>query len=371
MDGNENNCPNCKQTISGDEQIYKCDLCIRGIHKACANLSASEIKCMPLQKRLLILLCNDCKMMLGKTPLMLQLLEEMRSEVNGLKNQVKELKLEITSARNSGKAYSDVLRSNNENLQTEHKFQSPSLIIKPKNKQGSEKTKKDLTNNIQPNILNIGIKQIRETKQGCIVIKCREKSDIDKLKHAAEGCLSHNYDVEVPKLNLPKMKIIGYCGQQKESELEATIRQQNLWIDKSDKFSITYIKRAKNKDVSTVFFECSPKLYWKMINQKKVFIGWQRCSVYENLSISRCFKCQDYFHKSTDCNNAITCGYCAGSHDGSECAQQVKKCKNCMNANGRFKLTNDTNHTAFDLECPTTKYHVNVIRSKIDYCETS
>ena len=371
MDGNEqDSCSNCKQTI-GDEQHHKCDLCIRKMHKTCASLSASEVKCMPLQKRLLVLLCNDCRQMMSNTPQMVQIMEEMKNELTLLKTEIRELKTEMSVRTNSEnlvnfeRSFADVTKKTE--INKAQFTQTPTLIIKPKQKQSSEKTKSDLKQNIKPDQLNVGIQNLRETKQGCIVIKCAEKKDIDRIRQAAENSLNANYTIETPKLNLPRMKIVGYTGDQNSEELEQVIRQQNTWIGEEDKINITFIKKAKNKNVSTIFFECSSKLYWKMIAQKKIFIGWERYNVYENLTVTRCFQCQEHYHKIGQCENGITCAYCAGNHESSACTKQIRKCKNCSNANTRYVMNYDTSHAASDTECPSTRYHINLLRSRIDY----
>lgn len=370
MDGNEDSCTNCKQKMGKEETHFKCDLCVQKIHKNCASLSGSEIKCMPLQKRVLILLCNNCKMMLSKSQCMIELMEEMRNELTNLRKEVEILKTEISTKPDNevcfNKTFSQVVL-NSGKAYTKNSVQSPSLVIKPKLKQNSEKTRKDLKSKIQPSQLGIGIKNVRETKQGGIVVKCLTKSDVEKLKDSSEKHLGNNYIIEIPQLNLPKMKIVGYNGEYNIEELEQIIRQQNTWIEKDDKINLTYMKRVKRLNTSTIFFECCPKLYWKIMDQKKIFIGWERYVVYENLNISRCFKCQEYYHKSERCHNEQACEICAENHCRDQCLGHIKKCKNCVNANDKFKTEYNTDHAASDTECPSTKYHIDLLRSRTDY----
>lgn len=370
MDGNV--CVTCKKQTTEDK-YYDCDLCMQKTHKTCASLSASEVKCMPLQKRILVLLCNDCKVFLSKAPMMTTLLEQMNTELIGLKNEVGELRSELRDGNNSqpaliSRSYSQALAVNTNNHPKTHvKIQAPSIIIKPKHKQSSGKTAQALREKIQPNKLKIGIKQVKETKQGNVIVKCTEGEDIKKLKQAAIECLSNEYDIEDPKLNLPRMKIIGYNGNESKEELENSIRQQNKWIEDSETLQITYIKITNKENANTIFFECSPALYWKLMDTKKLFVGWQSCLVYENLSVTRCFKCQGYRHRGRDCPNNIACEFCAGEHEKDNCPKQAKLCKNCVNANSEYKLNHDVVHTAADPECPSTKFQIDLLRSKTDY----
>lgn len=103
------------------------------------------------------------------------------------------------------------------------------------------------------------------------------------------------------------------------------------------------------------------------MDAKKLFIGWQSCFVFENLSVTRCFKCQEYRHRSSNCPNSVTCELCAGDHEKDNCPKQRKLCKNCVNANSKYKLTHNVFRTAADPECPSTKFQIDFLRSKTDY----
>lgn len=100
---------------------------------------------------------------------------------------------------------------------------------------------------------------------------------------------------------------------------------------------------------------------------KKVFLGWERCQLFEDISIPRCFKCQAYYHKSNECGQETNCELCAENHDVRECPKTTKRCINCVNANRQFNTKYDESHEANNPECPTYCYYIEVLRSKIDY----
>lgn len=104
-----------------------------------------------------------------------------------------------------------------------------------------------------------------------------------------------------------------------------------------------------------------------MMKNKKIFIDWERCAVYEDLSIARCFGCQGFYHKSNTCTKRIVCGNCAGGHLTTECQSQAKKCHNCASSNSVHKTGYDVNHAVSDPVCPSYKYHIDVLRSRVDY----
>lgn len=356
MVGNENVCTACKETVEED-QFYKCDSCFRKVHKNCMNLTASEIKCMPLQKRMLMLICTDCRGLLVRLPYIVELLYEMRKDI-------KELKSEKISP--GSRSFAEVLGSASGGVNGVAK-NTPTLVFKPKDKQSMKKARQEICRSMDPTKLKVGVKSVKTTKQGNVVIKCATKREIDVLKEAAKTTLGGSYEVEVPKMKLPKIKIAGYTGTKKADELGDCIRNQNSWIDTDDKLEITYLREKKGKNETTILAECSPGLFNKMMKNKRVYIDWERCAVYENLSITRCFKCQGFYHKSSACTRGKICGNCAGEHETADCRSQARKCQNCSSSNLAYKTNYDINHAVNDAICPSYKYHIEVLRSRIDY----
>ena len=197
MVGNENNCGNCEKIVD-NEQTYMCDLCAAKIHKKCACLSSSEIKCMPLQKRVLALLCVKCKEFLGKTPEMINIMNEMKNELTKLKCEVNELRKEINENKHHQMAtYCDIAKK-------DHKMGDkppplPTLIIKSKTGLDSTKTLQLIQEKINPNELQIGVKNINSTKNGNVIVKCATKEEISSLKKAVETKLGNAIDANIPK----------------------------------------------------------------------------------------------------------------------------------------------------------------------------
>ena len=83
------------------------------------------------------------------------------------------------------------------------------VIIKPKMKQDSEKTKETVQKSLNPSELEIGIKQVKATKEGGILIKCSTVDEVEKMKTAAEKKLNQDYYVKIPSRKNPSLKIIG------------------------------------------------------------------------------------------------------------------------------------------------------------------
>lgn len=362
MDGDEEDrCTACNEKFDSD-RYYVCDSCMRKIHMTCMNLTASEAKCMPLQKRMLLLVCNDCRKLLIRLPTVIKVLDEIKQDIREIRNRNQ-------TAENIGipvKSYADMLTSGTKNTE-ERKQSTQTLIIRPKNKQEAKKTQDKIHHSINPTQLKVGISSLRTTKQGAVVLKCPTKQEVGILKEAAENSMGDLYQIEVPKKKLPRVKIIGYTGAKSAGELESAVRGQNNWVDEKDEFKITYLKKLKKKEETTIFAECSPSLFRKMVGMKRVYIDWERCAVYEDLQVIRCFNCQGFYHKGGTCDKRKTCSNCAGEHDRSACQSRVRRCHNCMVANSLHKTEYNTEHAVNDPVCPSYRYHIEVLKSKIDY----
>lgn len=92
-------CIHCKNNIKDSEVYYFCDGCQKPVHGPCTDLSASEIKCLQLRKRVMKFYCNQCNEGLSGIPDLVASVKIMREELAELKNAI--------SARPSGAAGSN------------------------------------------------------------------------------------------------------------------------------------------------------------------------------------------------------------------------------------------------------------------------
>lgn len=355
------------------DSIFPCDGCRVKCCKGCSKLTASEIKVMQLRERIMKFLCKQCRQF-ETHKLLLETIEDKNNLIRGRDDIIQILKQKITELEKTkteplSKSYSEIAKASNFATQSPPSAimkNIPSLIIKPKTQQSIEKTKSDVQK-INLAELQIGIKTKRTTKNGSYLIKCESKEDVEVLQNKMRNTLQ-DYEVELTKMKNPRFKIIGYEGKEDKENLEQHIKEQNKFIDEHDMFKITFIKQIRNKQTSTLFGECSPNLFQKLMTIKKVYIGWERYAIYEDIPIQRCFQCQEYSHRITNCPNRIVCQYCSQEHSSKDCPRRCpKKCNNCVNANTKYKLNHDVQHEACDTKCPSYQFLLSVQRSKIDY----
>ncbi|KAG5895662.1 hypothetical protein JTB14_008671 [Gonioctena quinquepunctata] len=162
--------------------VFACDSCRNYYCGECSELSPSEIKCMPLQKRHLKFNCtrcrnneiNDC---LRKT------IEDKEQIIEDKNIIIKMLQDRINELENNSKTYANILTMNTENQpssQTTIK-NIPVVIIKPLNPQDGELTKAEIQKKINPNSINVSINSLKTARNGNVTIKCSSIEGAEKL----------------------------------------------------------------------------------------------------------------------------------------------------------------------------------------------
>lgn len=361
----------CDACETRQKTVFPCDSCRKSYCKACAGLTSSEVKVLELKDgRVMRFYCSDCdsRLLLQKTIDDKISIIEGKDEIIDLLKQKIQI-LERNSSLEEGKRlYSQAVLQTPQSSDKTGRFSGglPSVIIKPRSKQSAEVTKSDLQQNIKPAELKIAIRSTRNIRNGGIVVKCQTKEDMELLKTEAANKLI-DYTVDAVRMKRPRFKIAGYSGDLDLKQIQQCIREQNKFVAEEDDFNITYLRKNRKTNTSTLYGECSPDVFHKLLNRGRVFVQWQRCPVYEDLSIQRCYRCQEHYHKSGTCQKTVVCEYCAGEHKITDCPRDLRRCNNCQVANVRYNLKYDTQHSAGDSDCPSYRYLLSVLRSRIDY----
>ncbi|CAG9771449.1 unnamed protein product [Ceutorhynchus assimilis] len=263
-------CVICEETKS--KEVFNCDGCRNPICKSCGGLSASEVKVMELRgKRVMRFNCPRC-INLETCKLLQDVIDSKNANIDDkveiismLKTQIEELK-KTNENKNTydyaEKSYAGVTSR----PPAKDRLNIPNLIIRPKQIQDVTKTKEDITKKINPSELNIGIRGMRATGNGNIVIKCPTKQEVEDLKRAAESVLQNKYEIITTTMMRPKIKIPGYEGNEPKQQIEQIIRNQNEWINDTDEIKMKFDPNLPTKVQDTVHI--STKLKTRMLNEK-------------------------------------------------------------------------------------------------------
>lgn len=259
--------------------------------------------------------------------------------------------------------YSDVMKQN----------KVPSIIIKPKEIQSSDKTKKELEQKINPTQLALAVKNVKQVSQGGVVVQCNDKDSLEKLQNKAVSELGQQYEIKVTKEVNPCILIVGVnekCLDNMDSFIRR-LRNQNRQFENIPEEEITVVRQYKprNKAAHNVVLRIPFRLF-EMVCGGKVFVGWDRCPVYEYIETLRCFKCWRYNHKAEHCNwpNRI-CPICSEAHEKTvACPVKKIECVNCKYVVNVLKVANVTyDHTVFDKKCFCYQKALEKIKSRTVY----
>lgn len=377
-------CALCKQIKVPNKDTknpcFPCDSCKRQICIECSELCSSEIKCMPLQRRVLKFVCIQCRNfelydILSKSVEDKQKIIDSKDEIiNLLKEKIKTLEdnaqiKEFTNESNTNlyaglkPQFADVVKQKRE----------PVLIVKPTNNQGSDETKKAIKSLINPIEIGVNISGIRQASKGTVIIGCESQSDRNLLKTKFADKLGNNYNIEVPKLKCPKIKVININNDDLETndeDIVDKIIKQNKINCEVHEFNLRILKKIENKKFknSTVILETDPETHNDLLKKEKLTIGWSRGRLFNHLHVTQCFKCLGFNHVAKACTKTVTCSICsAENHSHKDCVSDIKKCINCVKAKTKLNLDLDVNHEAVDKNCPCYLRSIKKLNNSTDY----
>lgn len=243
----------------------------------------------------------------------------------------------------------------------------PNIIINLKGKDGNnqmEVIKKLLYTSTETQINNL--KLIKNK----IIIKCKNKDDIEEIYNLIKGNIQSGMTVEVQELKKPKLKISGIVLDIKElsyEDLKMELIKRNHWNDDAD---IKVLHKFWNKKYQNwnLIVEVSSELYKGIMNSKSIYFGFNRCRTVDDFNLYPCFKCCGFFHSSKNCDKKI-CGICSGEHYTYECSNKDNlKCHNCDQANKMYNLSRSTNHVVKNFDaCESYKYLLQRQINNTDY----
>ena len=214
-------------------------------------------------------------------------------------------------------------------------------------------------------------------KNGNTVVVCESPESRDALK---QHFLNTGIDADKlsePKPRYPTISIVGFPSEMGEVELRANIMVKNsklagVCTNKNAVFDIVSVKSVKrNSSVFQAFVRVSDDVRTVIKSYgDKLFFGWEKLAVYDQLYIRRCNKCQGYNHYARECKNSQCCGLCASSdHQYRDCLHKDKAstdraafycCTNCKTAG-----KTDFAHPAYSSECSMYRYEQTLLKKSL------
>lgn len=342
-----------------DGEIRCGGCCDRNFHMKCVGLSKYECDAI-FKHQNIKYMCEDCIDFIKKTnenyKHIISLFKEneakISSEINKtnklMEKKMEEAKTDIISelktkqAGDEKETYASKLKATN----------TLPVILRPKNKQNSELTEREVKEKIKPSTLDVSVKGMVRRNDGAIAIRCENENDRSILTDKIKEQMGSNYEVQTPKMRNPKILVTGLKEElNKESIINAIIKQNDIECDKLE--CVKVYKSFKNPKIYNAIVETDQNGFNQIMAKKKINIEWDRCMVYESCNVLRCFKCWGFNHTSKYCRNEHQiCAKCSESgHTYKECQNNIVKCINCENAKVRLNMRDiDTNHDCRNTE---------------------
>lgn len=238
------------------------------------------------------------------------------------------------------------------------------VVIKPKvNAQDSIATKSAISEVVDPS--KFPILNVRETKNGGLIIECKDKSVTDNFMKDVEQKLSANYDVTIPSGRTPKVKVVGMS-----SELTADKIMEHLLAQNNDIFSggsFKVVQTFKMKKSFGAKLEVDGNVFKRLIDAGRVLIGWDSCVIHECFDLLRCYNCLSFHHTAKTCKSAKACIKCGLDHVSTNCQAETESCVNCAKAVKAYNLNINIGHNALSNSCMVYQRKLKEERSRVDY----
>lgn len=191
----------------------------------------------------------------------------------------------------------------------------------------------------------IKVDRIRKTKEGHIELKIRE--DEDKQKKLVEAIKNVTNNSTESKVTKPQKTIF-------IKDLEESVLEEELITAICKKVNITpqetnvkLASRPNKNGLKYAFVKLPIDAANKLLQLKKITVGWLRCRMEENKSPIKCYNCNLFGHLASTCKNEDKMkGKCLN------CCQQGHTAPVCKNDSLCYVCTENNNHKAGSRLCP-------------------
>lgn len=271
----------------------------------------------------------------------------------------------------------------------------PVLVIKAPEGVNTNDLERKVTQLLDP--ATDPVRSYNVTAQGKLLLHCKDHPSVSKIKQKLQQSMGATYSVDEPKPVLPRVRIaavpahlIEIQNEQSNDSTNTLTEEQNMEHDQTiltddsyllskihaqnqdiipEKANIEVIQTRKRSDGKyDVTISCDSTTFKYMISAQKLRIGWSICRVYEQLNVTRCFKCNAFGHVANECKSTKTiCPKCSGDHEFKQCTSQTQKCINCVRTNEKLKLNVPVSHSVWSYDCPTYQHRLNLKRQRTRY----
>lgn len=158
----------------------------------------------------------------------------------------------------------------------------PVVLVKPKAIQRCNETRNDL--NSKGISDGLEILSINNIPKGGLEIKCKSNEQQKKMHENVSKELGDKYQIIMPQLRKPKVRIMNMSEKLTESEIIESIKEKNVQYANSD-MKVICVYEIKYMDSYGAIIEVDTKTYNEMMKQEKVNIRLNVCKVVECVNV--------------------------------------------------------------------------------------
>lgn len=120
----------------------------------------------------------------------------------------------------------------------------PAVIVKPKNKQASSKTREEISKKVDKNAVNVC--GTRNARDGGVVLRCESTADRLKVKQLFDEKMGQQYEVMLAKSKWPRMRISNIDAEIPKDDILKELANHNSQLKEMNIKMIAVIGRKHN-----------------------------------------------------------------------------------------------------------------------------
>lgn len=358
MSDDDNLCLSCQEAIEEkDGDVLVCaSVCGRSIHRTCTTIDKNGLKAVNNHENITYS-CDECTT---------YSLKAVNNKVNGLYTIIARLEKKIEEMMK--RSCVDQAEKSIENGEPNMSYADVAkkkkvMVVRPKEKEmDSKKVKTLMRENVDPALVKFG--KVRGIANGGLVIECDNNESAEKLKEIAAKKLGNEISVEEAKEKRSVIKIVGMDKEYEKEELACALKAQNELLKEDNNLQILRIYNVKRDKYNywcaiVALLQKNAKV---LVERGSIYVGWERCKVYEDIRVSRCGNCYAYNHATNKCKNPLACRKCGSNHKEAECRETEWRCVNCVILKDKTRVDINVNHKVSDPECPVRKKKLEAVK---------
>ena len=194
------------------------------------------------------------------------------------------------------------------------------------------------TDDLKKRVLDVGremgpvkVKSVRTLKDGGVAVVASSLADVQKIR-AAPQFAAAGLALTDPKMSEPRIIVNDVPNDVTNERLIGEVLPANLTgvavaAELAQCKIVSRIARA-NESVNLIL-EMPKKLRDCLINEGRLYIGWNSCRVREYESVPQCYGCGSYAHLLARCPFGRLCHNCGEAGHAVGTCTAAAKCRNC------------------------------------------